>query len=71
MKDAYLNLPQNYIHTERCSDGNCCFRNPNIDIGMQTNGGCRCLSGLEIGKRQAIKAALNYLFANTKSEREI
>lgn len=43
------------VHGERCSDGRCVFRDRSKPIGMQTNGCCHCLDGVEYPKRRAIR----------------
>jgi hypothetical protein len=53
------------MHKVRCSDGGCIFRDPNQKIGMQTNGGCRCLEGLPIDKRIVLRKLVAALKAPT------
>lgn len=44
-----------------CTDGNCRLRFPRgLDIGMHTNGGCKCLTDLPTAKRLEAEKALAY-----------
>lgn len=62
-------------HECRCSDGGCLFRNPNVSIGMQTNGGCKCLYEIkDPNKRIAIKKltfAANEITKLTKAVKDL
>jgi len=37
-----------------CGDNSCHFKDPTKPGGMRTNGGCRCLDLLDVGKRRFV-----------------
>jgi len=53
------------LHEVRCTDGGCLFRDPLAHIGMQTNGGCKCLHEL----RPEVRMALTQMLRQVQEER--